>query len=91
MRRNDEPNPLDVHNIRKLSHCPPHFEKVTFKLATKNQKDITDWIYENLSGRFFVGHEDIEQSGSFERHLVIGFELSTEASYFSLSSTTIFG
>jgi len=92
MRRNDDPNPLDVHNLRRLSHCPPHFEKVIFKLTTKNDKDITDWIYENLSGRFFIGYEDVEgQENNYQRHVVVGFELNTEASYFSLSLSSIIG
>lgn len=91
MRRNDEPNPLNVHNLRRLSHCPPHFEKVIFKLTTKNEKDITDWIYENLTGRFYIGYEDLDGGIGYERHVVLGFELTTETSYFSLSLSNIIG
>jgi hypothetical protein len=74
-----EANPLNVHGLRELTWCPPHFTKVRIDtLATK--KNFTDWLYENLEGRFFIGEEDIDK----HRCTVIAFEIAGEASYFSL-------
>jgi len=54
MLKHGEVNPLNVYGLRQLDHCPPHFEKVYFKCHTFD-KTITDWIYENLEGRFWFG------------------------------------
>ena len=54
MLKHGEPNPLNVFGLRKLDHCPPHFERVVFDIKT-SEKQITDWIHENLSGRFYLG------------------------------------
>jgi len=81
--KHGEVNPLNVFGLRKLEHCPPHFEQVTFNPYV-TEKHISDWIYENLSGRFYVGHRDIYNNRSQERHCVVAFEQASEASYFSL-------
>ena len=74
-----EVNPLNVHGLRQLKHCPPHFERVEFiPLATSKQ--ISDWIFENLEGRFYIGNSDTAQ----QRLVVAAFEIPSEASYFSL-------
>lgn len=85
MLKHGEINPLDVFGLRQLDHCPPHFEIVTFSLRT-NVKNITDWIYENLSGRFYIGDyfAVIEGENKKEMLKVVGFELHEEASYFGL-------
>jgi hypothetical protein len=49
-----EPNPLAVFNMRRMTFCPIHFETITFDLRV-NEKTISDWIYENTEGRFFLG------------------------------------
>jgi hypothetical protein len=74
-----EVNPLNVHGLRQLSHCPPHFEQVEFVSVVTNKK-LSDWIFENLQGRFYIGNVDTAQ----QRHTVVAFELASEASYFSL-------
>lgn len=86
MLKHGEVNPLDVFGMRQLSHCPPHFEVITFDLAT-NLKAIVDWIYENLSGRFYIGdHFSAEAEGHNRVKLckIVGFEIPEEASYFGL-------
>jgi len=75
MLKHDEINPLNVHGLRQLSHCPPHFECVEF-LSLSTNKQISDWIFENLQGRFFIGRA--------EQMTVVAFELASEASYFGL-------
>jgi hypothetical protein len=86
MLKHGEPNPLNVHQLRRVSHCPPHFEQVIFEpLITENQ--VTDWLYENLEGRFYVGSIDIARTPGgkpIDRNLLVAFELPAESSYFSL-------
>jgi hypothetical protein len=56
------------------------------------EKQITDWLYENLEGRFYVGNIDIARTPGgkpIDRNLLVAFELSAEASYFSLILPTI--
>jgi hypothetical protein len=84
MLKHNEPNPLNVHGLRQLSHCPPHFTPVIFDLAVQD-KDLVDWLYENLEGRFYSGQIDVKQeSGVIARQYCIAFELASEASYFAL-------
>lgn len=88
MLKYNEANPLDVFGLRQLDHCPPHFEVITFDLRA-NLKDLTDWIYENLSGRFFVGDHfaadaDSQEPGRLKMQKAIAFERHEEASYFGL-------
>jgi hypothetical protein len=72
-------------------HCPPHFEQVVFE-PYATEKQITDWLYENLEGRFYVGNIDIARTPGgkpIDRNLLVAFELPSEASYFSLILPTI--
>jgi hypothetical protein len=87
MLKHGEPNPLNVHGLRQLAHCPPHFEQVVFDPQV-GEKDICDWIYENLEGRFYLGIVDISRTPGgkpIDRNMLVAFELASEASYFSLS------
>jgi len=93
--KHGEANPLDVFGLRQLDFCPPHFEIIVFDLHTE-LKNITDWIYENLSGRFYVGQKTTVDEGDPDtRHTRIniqkmaGFERHEEASYFGLFLPTI--
>lgn len=84
MLKHGEVNPLNVFGLRKLAHCPPHFEQVAFDSHVQDST-IANWIYENLEGRFYVGYRDVDVRGAqFHRQMIVGFELAGEASYFSL-------
>lgn len=83
MLKHGETNPLNIHGLRRLDHCPPHFEVVQFDNYV-GDKDISDWIYENLAGRFYVGTRDVVIDLATHRQMIVGFELPSEASYFSL-------
>jgi len=86
MLKHGEANPLNIFSLRQLTHCPPHFEQVQFDLYT-GSKDITDWIYENLEGRFYIGQINVTRSDSSKPTFiktVVGFEHSSEATYFSM-------
>jgi hypothetical protein len=79
MLKHGEVNPLNVHGLRQLKHCPLHFERVEF-VPIVTVKHLSDWVFENLEGRFYVGNIDTPQ----QRLAVVAFELASEASYFSL-------
>lgn len=84
MIKHGEVNPLNVFGLRRLEHCPPHFEQVLFDSHVA-EVSIANWIYENLEGRFYVGYRDVERdSSAFHRQVMVGFELAGEASFFSL-------
>lgn len=79
MIENFQPNPLNTFGLRELEHCPPHFFPVDFECLV-NEKHIKDWIYENLSGRFYLA--DIIVQGHFYKRAA--FEVHSEASYFAM-------
>lgn len=91
MLKHNQLNPLNVHGLRELSWCPPHFTCVQFEpYITKKQ--VTDWLYENLEGRFYVGDIDVARTPGgkpIDRNLLVAFELPGEASYFSLLLPTL--
>ena len=79
-----EANPLNIFGLRRLSHCPPHFTKVEFNLRTE-QKELSDWIYTKLTGRFYLDSIYSHTDGThIELKHCAAFEIPGEASYFSL-------
>ena len=84
MLKHGEPNALSVFGLRQLDHRPPHFTCVTFDLRV-NVKVITDWIWENLESRFWIGdHYTVNEEGQVVMSKAVAFEHATEASYFGL-------
>jgi hypothetical protein len=91
MLKQNEVNPLNVFGLRRLDHCPPHFETLCFDLKT-NEKNISDWIYENLSSRFFLGDTYIllpEIKNNVVLCHKVGFEDPSELTYFGIFLDTI--
>lgn len=79
-----EANPLSVFGLRQLEHSPPHFTNVPFDLRA-NAKVITDWIWENLEGRFWIGdYYSLDSVGHVTMSKAVSFEHPAEASYFGL-------
>ena len=85
MIRDSFPNPLNVMGLRKVEHLPPHFYTVNFDVGT-NSKRITDWIWENLEGRFYFGdvYSLVDGTGHGYLQKCAAFEIHSEASYFAL-------
>lgn len=81
-------NPLNLFNLRRVEHCPPHFYGVDFDLYS-NDKKISDWIYENLSGRFFLGDVWSSTGGKLKICKRAGFEIHGEATYFAIQLNDI--
>ena len=89
MRNSEDINPLNVFGLRRVEHLPPHFEHLTFDLRTV-EKNITDWVYENLYGRFYMGdHYSVNEKGQSIIYKCIAFEEAGELSYFGLFLDTI--
>ena len=82
-----QPNPLNVHNLRAVARCPPHFFAVDFDMSCTPKK-ITDWIYVNLQGRFYFGQVTGDSDNGVTSLTLCSraaFEIHSEASYFALS------
>lgn len=78
-----QPNPLNIFELRRVDHCPPHFFTVDFHI-TVGEKKISDWIWANLAGRFYLGETFVFRSGSSILLKRSAFEIHSEASYFGL-------
>lgn len=84
MLKYGEINPLTVYGLRQVEHCPPHFTRVEFDIRT-TEKVISDWIWENLAGRFFYGDAYYTTEGnSVNFRKCAAFEIPGEASMFAL-------
>lgn len=84
MLRDGEANPLTVHGLREMTHCPPHFVQVKFELRNSH-KQVSDWIWENFEGRFWLGDLYYQtENGPTAMTACAAFELPGEASMFSL-------
>lgn len=89
MLKYGEVNPLNVFGLRRMEHCPPHFVRVDFDLKTES-KYITDWIYENLAGRFYFNDAyTVDSAGRTQMCYRAAFESGGEASMFGLMLDTI--
>jgi hypothetical protein len=83
MLKHGEINPLNVMGIRQLAHCPPHFERVEFDIKV-TEKQIADWVWENLDGRFWIGDTYCKKNTNTIMQKCVAFEQPAEASYFAL-------
>ena len=79
-----------MFGLRRVDNNPPHSTPVLFDL-TCQEKTITDWVWENLDGRFYIGDHYTEdtQNGSMTAQKMASFEIPGEASYFALILNTI--
>jgi hypothetical protein len=77
-------NPLNVLGMRKLSHIPPHFAKMTNNNIDKIDL-IDSWIYTRLDSRYCVKKSYIlDQNKKMVEVVEIGLEDPKELSMFSL-------
>lgn len=84
MLRYKEVNPLAVFGLRRVEHCPPHFIPVTFDSRVSG-KDISDWVYANTEGRFYIGDRyTTNDDDAIVMVKCVAFEIPGEASYFAL-------
>lgn len=84
MLKHGDVNPLNVFGLRETTHCPPHFQQVSFDLRTDISK-VKNWVYEHLDGRFWIGDRYYTDGhGNVAMQKCVAFEEHSEASYFSL-------
>jgi hypothetical protein len=83
MLKNGEVNPLNVFGLRRLEHCPPHFARICFDLRV-GEKAISDWVWENLEGRFWMGDQYYKTGSNTVMQKCVAFEVPSESSYFAL-------
>lgn len=86
MAKKDSVNPLNVLEVRRVEFCPPYFESITISPTYNLARALNDWIYENLSGRYYIGQTvDIGDSQGTKQKIKVGFENPTEMSFFMLA------
>jgi hypothetical protein len=77
-------NPLNVLGLRKLSHIPPHFAKMSTKNVDKVDA-IDNWIYTKLDSRYCIKQTYVlDQANKLVEVIEIGVEESKELSMLSL-------
>jgi hypothetical protein len=92
----DNPNPLNVLDMRELDFCPESFQVITIQFEHLwNIHKILDscrsWIYNNLSGRYCI-FEDLKiVDNKLETVYQIGFEEASESTMFSLGCPVLHG
>jgi hypothetical protein len=78
-------NPFNVFDMRRAFFCPPHFESVTLTPTYNINKALDEWILQHLSGRYYIGTEVDCKDGPIKQKVKIGFEKTSEMSYFMLA------
>lgn len=92
-------NLLDVHGMRRVDHNPPHFKSIVLDKKIP-PKFLTDWIYLNLSGRFYlsdyvsideINHrvKNVNQLYTACQSMLVSFEDESELTYLCLSLDNI--
>jgi len=83
--KHGEINPLNLFGLRETEHCPPHFQQIVFDSKVAD-KQIRDWIYENLSERFWLGdlYTVDADTNRIELKKCVAFESHAEARFFAL-------
>jgi len=79
-------NPLNVLGLRRVEFCPPYFESTTIIPSYNLNSAIDEWIYSNLSGKYYIGLiVDTSTTSGLKQKMNIAFENPKEMSYFMLA------
>lgn len=77
---------FNIFGLRKVKSCPPHFKTVCIPYKWDTVTSVEDWIYENLSGRYYIGKNiSLDNNSTLQTSVLIGFENHKEASFFLLA------
>lgn len=86
LKEKKNPNPFNFFGIRMEPVPPIHFEYIIIPVRYNLQKSITNWIYENLKGRFYINQcVGLNNTNQIDNMLKVGFEDAKELSYFTLA------
>lgn len=78
-------NPLNVIGERRLECLLPHIEPVFLdQLNFTNRHRISEWIEENLSGRYYIGYINRLFDNRIITQEIVGFEDTYESTIFLL-------
>lgn len=69
-----------LKRLRQLEFYSPHLTAVDVSGIRNYEKRITDWVWQNTKGRFWIGDHYADNSWKF----LVAFEVPYEATYFSL-------
>lgn len=79
-------NPLNVFEVRRVPHPPPHFEYVSVPLTYNLEESINKWINSHLKNRYYIGKNvSLDKDNSLGPVVTIGFEEKKDMSYFMLA------
>lgn len=71
---------LELRRLRQLEFFSDHLTVVEANGMNRLEKKITDWLWANTRGRFWIGERYVNNNWQF----IVGFEVPYEATYFSL-------
>lgn len=84
--KNDKINILNALNLRKTEFPAAHFKYIKIdKLTPTLVKNLDNWIYNNLNGRYYIGPCILLQENSIIYGIQIGFEIEKEISFFKIA------
>lgn len=79
-------NPLNALDIRKVHFPALHFHYLELdKFHVSFVRNIDNWIYNNLNGRYFIGSGISLIDNNITYITKIGFELEKEISFFKIA------
>jgi hypothetical protein len=86
MSKTAKVNPLDVFDLRRVDFCPPFYNTVNIDPGYNLVNALDEWIYQNLSGRYYIGPcVDLDNDGNIKKRVKVGFETEREMSFFMLA------
>ncbi len=89
--KHGKPNPLNLLGIRRVQFPARHFHFITLpKYSPGTVKQVDEWIYNNLNGRYYVGQSlSLDHTNTIVFVTKIGFEQEKEKSFFLLSYSNL--
>lgn len=86
MAKTKQINPLGILGMRRVDFCPPHFSTTNLPKIYNIEKAISEWIDDNLNGRYFIGSNIVlDEKDSMKIVYTVGFEENKELSFFMLA------
>ena len=86
MIKNNQPNPLNVFEVRQVKSAPPHFEYVNLPMTYNIEGSIVKWVKQNLKHRFYIGKNvALDNDNKLTQVLTVGFEETKDLSFFMLA------
>lgn len=83
-------NPLNVLGLRRLSHIPPHFAKMSTTKIDK-MEELNNWIYSRLDSRYCIKKSYVlDQNKKLAEVIEIGVEDPKELSMLTLGCTHLY-